>query len=143
MVTVDRLQNGTKVDMSTDATTGDTWYNWLTYISTLNISGYEDWLPITNTITSPWARQCNFGETLYRNFFVNPERALDQRMHFITGESERATIAFYFVEYGNLTVLDASNAVSNKSGIAGFVGTITKFIAIRMLTAADIAALTA
>lgn len=135
------IQNGTKFDVTTGAT-GDSWYNWLTYISTVNLGGYNGWLPVPLVNNLPHAYACNAGESAYKNFFTS--HRIDNRLQILTGESFNATRFFPFIDSSNTTWI-SGNAVADgadKAGGLGFRNEITNIYAIRMLTEADILALT-
>jgi hypothetical protein len=141
MYYIERIQDGTVNDMSTTAS-GQSWYDWLTFIGSLNIGGHDDWLPILNNTDLPHAYQANFGESTYNNFFSNPERA-DERANFITGESFSATQAYLLRDLGNVE-LSQGGTSGEKSGVVNaFQGGLSKIFVMRMLTSADITALTA
>jgi hypothetical protein len=135
------LLDGSLYSLRTDAT-GQTWYQWLTAISNSSRYGYTDWVPIPLCLDLPHAYHANAGETLYGNFFTAQDSG--NRCAFMTGESYNATNYISMRDSNSPVWIDgtATNAGTTKNRENNFQAGITNVFMIRMLTAADIAALT-
>jgi hypothetical protein len=135
------LLDGSLYSLRLDAT-GQTWYQWLTAISNSTRYGYTDWVPIPLCLDLPHAYHANAGETLYSNFFTAQDSG--NRCAFMTGESYNATNYISMRDSNSPVWIDgtATNAGTTKNRENNFQAGITNVFMIRMLTAADIAALT-
>lgn len=141
MYWVQYLDNGGRYSTRTDAS-GDTWWNWLAYIDSLNIGGYSDWLPIPIDTRLPHSAFSDVGEVAYRNFLI-AQRA-DNRGGCFTGESVDANNFYPFRDNFNFSLITsgAGGSGGEKIGANSFVNTVTQIYPMRIMTDADIAALT-
>jgi SPP1 family predicted phage head-tail adaptor len=141
MYWVQYLDNAGKIDISTTAT-GDTWYNWLTYIAGVTLGGYTGWLPIMLNTQLPHAAACDAGDTNYKSFFIS--HSSGNRLQILTGENYTATRFYPFIDSANGSLISSlgTSDASLKAGTSGFRATLTNIFAMRIMTDAEIAALT-
>ena len=141
MLWVRYIDNGGKIDVSNTAT-GDTWYNWLTHIAGVTLGGYTGWLPIMLNTQLPHAAACDAGDTDYKSFFIG--HASGNRLQILTGESYTSARFYPFIDSLNAALIGSAGAsdASLKAGQAGFRADITAIFAMRIMTDAEIAALT-
>ena len=141
MLWVRYIENGSKIDVSTGAT-GDTWYNWLAYIAGVTLGGYTGWLPIMLNTQLPHAAACDAGDTDYKSFFIS--HRVDNRVQILTGESYTSTRFYPFIDSSNGSLISSlgTSDASNKAGSSGFRAELTAIYAMRIMSDAEIAALT-
>ena len=141
MYWVQYIDNAGKIDISTTAT-GDTWYNWLTYIAGVTLGGYTGWLPIMLNTQLPHAAACDAGDTDYKSFFIS--HSSGNRLQILTGENYTATRFYPFIDSANGSLISSlgTSDASLKAGTSGFRATLTNIFAMRIMTDAEIAALT-
>lgn len=139
---VQYLSNDGKYNLSTTSA-GDSWYNWLIYISTVTLGGYSNWLPIPLDTRFPDSAHANAGESIYNNFFI-AERP-DNRCGFLTGESLNAAYFYPFRDSSNNNLITSGSGADSgaKLGDTSFASGIINVFPMRILTDADIAALLA
>lgn len=135
------LLDGSLYSLRLDST-GQTWYQWLTAISNSTRYGYTDWIPLPVCIDTPHAYHANAGETLYSNFFSPQDSG--GRCAFMTGESYSGTNFISLRDSNSPVWVDgtATNAGTTKNRENNFQAGITNVFMMRMLTPADIIALT-
>lgn len=140
MYWVQFLTDAGKVAMRLD--TGQSWYAWLNYIDGVTLGGYSDWLPIPLDTRLPHAAFSDIGQVGFRNFLIC-NRA-DGRGGVMTGESVDATYFYPFRDNFsfNLITSGPGGSAGAKAGLNSFSEGITDAYCMRILTDADIAALT-
>jgi hypothetical protein len=141
MLWIRYLDNGGKIDVSNTAT-GDTWYNWLTHIAGVTLGGYTGWLPIMLNTQLPHAAACDAGDTAHKSFFIS--HAAGNRVQILTGESYTSVRFYPFIDSANASLIGSVGIgdASLKAGQAGFRAELTAIFAMRIMTDAEIAALT-
>lgn len=141
MYWIQYIDNAGKIDISTTAT-GDTWYNWLTYINGVTLGGYTGWLPIMLNTQLPHAAACDAGDTDYKSFFIS--HSSGNRLQILTGENYTATRFYPFIDSANGSLISSlgTSDASLKAGASGFRADLTNIYAMRIMTDAEIAALT-
>jgi len=129
------LNDGGKYTIDVAGGTGNSWEDWLDYISGFSYSGFSDWVVIDASTDRPHYSKCNPTTTWANNFFISARAPgeivgqTDNRLSMLTGENAGATLVLF------TGINDSSNndmlVDFPKAGLGGFVGGIVNAFCMR------------